>query len=76
MLQQHLLDNGRLCIKTYKELLETMHILIQNPSNEMKQKLLHYSRTIAQSTQELIQCVEQFKGKDKENKNKLFNVLF
>jgi hypothetical protein len=63
ILQQHTLDNGRLCIQTYKELLETIHTLIQNPSNELKQKLINFSRIIAQSTQELVRCAEQLKGK-------------
>ncbi|CAF4279391.1 unnamed protein product, partial [Adineta steineri] len=54
--------NGRICVKTYKELLEAIHILIQKPSHEVKQKLLNYSRIIAQSTQELVQCAEQLKG--------------
>ncbi len=57
------MDNGQTCVKTYKELLETIHILIQKPSNETKQKLLRYSRIIAQSTQELVQCAQQLKGK-------------
>ncbi|CAF4308526.1 unnamed protein product, partial [Adineta steineri] len=61
-LQQRTLDNGRICVKTYKELLEAIHILIQKPSHEVKQKLLNYSRIIAQSTQELVQCAEQLKG--------------
>ena len=61
-LQQRTLESGRLCIKYYKELLETVHILIQKPSNETKQKLLNYSRMIAQSTQELVQCAKQLKG--------------
>ncbi|CAF0858226.1 unnamed protein product [Rotaria sordida] len=63
-LQQRTLDSGRLCIKYYKELLETIHILIQKSSNETKQKLLNYSRMIAQSTQELVQCAKQLKGAD------------
>jgi talin len=63
-LQQRLVDNGRICVKTYKELLETIHILIQKPSNEIKQKLINYSRIIAQSIQELVQCAEQLKGTD------------
>ncbi|UJR28105.1 hypothetical protein I4U23_009360 [Adineta vaga] len=63
-LQQRTLDSGRACIKSYKELLETIHILIQKPSNETKQKLLNYSRMIAQSTQELVQCAKQLKGAD------------
>ena len=63
-LQQRTLESGRLCIKYYKELLETIHILIQKPSNETKQKLLHYSRMIAQSTQELVQCAKQLKGRN------------
>jgi hypothetical protein len=62
MLQQRILDNGRICVKSYKELLEIIHILIQKPSNEIKQKLLHYSRIITQSIQELVQCAEQLKG--------------
>ncbi|CAF3366307.1 unnamed protein product [Rotaria sp. Silwood1] len=57
-------DSGKLCIKYYKELLETIHILIQKSSNETKQKLLNYSRMIAQSTQELVQCAKQLKGAD------------
>ncbi|CAF3405979.1 unnamed protein product [Rotaria sp. Silwood1] len=61
-LQQRTLDNGRICVQNYKELLETIQILIQNPSNEIKQKLLNYSRIIMQSTQELVQCAEKFKG--------------
>jgi len=61
-LQQKTLDTGRLCIKYYKELLETIHILIQKPSNETKQQLLNYSRLIAQATQELVQCAKQLKG--------------
>jgi hypothetical protein len=65
ILQQRTFDNGRICVKTYKELLETIHILIQKPSNEMKQKLINYSRIIAQSIQELVQCAEQLKGKRK-----------
>ncbi|CAF3470464.1 unnamed protein product [Rotaria socialis] len=64
ILQQRTLDSGRLCIKYYKELLETIHILIQKSSNETKQKLLNYSRMIAQSTQELVQCAKQLKGAD------------
>ncbi|CAF0758188.1 unnamed protein product [Adineta steineri] len=63
-LQQRTLDSGKSCIKHYKELLETIHILIQKPSNETKQKLLNYSRMIAQSTQELVQCAKQLKGAD------------
>ncbi|CAF0901956.1 unnamed protein product [Adineta ricciae] len=63
-LQQRTLESGRACIKSYKELLETIHILIQKPSNETKQKLLNYSRMIAQSTQELVQCAKQLKGAD------------
>jgi hypothetical protein len=62
-LQQRAFDNGRICVKNYKELLETIHILIQKPSNESKQKLIGYSRIIAQSIQELVQCAEQLKGK-------------
>ncbi len=62
-LQQRAFDNGRICVKNYKELLETLHILIQKPSNESKQKLIGYSRIIAQSIQELVQCAEQLKGK-------------
>ncbi|CAF1156243.1 unnamed protein product [Adineta steineri] len=62
LLQQRTLDNGRICVKTYRELLEAIHILIQKPSHEVKQKLLNYSRIIAQSTQELVQCAEQLKG--------------
>ncbi|CAF4735686.1 unnamed protein product [Rotaria sp. Silwood1] len=64
ILQQRTLDSGKLCIKYYKELLETIHILIQKSSNETKQKLLNYSRMIAQSTQELVQCAKQLKGAD------------
>jgi talin len=69
ILQQRTLDSGRLCIKYYKELLETIHILIQKPSNETKQKLLNYSRMIAQSTQDIVQCAKQLKGR-KFNENK------
>ncbi len=75
ILQQRILDNGRICIKTYKELLETIHILIQKPSNEIKQKLINYSRIIAQTIQELVQCAEQLKGRrrrKKKNKMKIF----
>ena len=61
-LQQRTLESGRLCIKYYKELLETIHILIQKPTNETKQQLLYYSRMIAQSTQEIVQCAKQLKG--------------
>jgi nitrate reductase assembly molybdenum cofactor insertion protein NarJ len=70
------LDSGRLCIKYYKELLETIHILIQKPSNETKQKLLNYSRLIAQTTQELVQCAKQLKGKDLMNIKKLYFQTF
>lgn len=62
--QQRLLDNGRLCVRTYKELLETLHILIQKPSNENKQKLINCSRIIAQTIQELVLCAEQLKGRE------------
>ncbi|UJR21334.1 hypothetical protein I4U23_024428 [Adineta vaga] len=63
-LQQRTLDNGRICVQTYKELLETIHVLIQKPSNEIRQKLLQYSRIIAQSTHELVQFAAQLKGTD------------
>ena len=66
-LQQRTLDQGRICVKTYKELLETIHTLIQKPSTETKQKLINYSRTIAQAIQELVQCAEKLKGKRKRN---------
>ena len=62
LFQQRLLDNGQLCVKTYRELLETLHILIQKPSNEAKQKLINCSRVIAQTIQELVLCAEQLKG--------------
>jgi talin len=68
ILQQRTLDSGKLCIKYYKELLETIHILIQKPSNETKQKLLNYSRMIAQSTQDIVQCAKQLKGRKLKNK--------
>ncbi|CAF3354839.1 unnamed protein product [Rotaria socialis] len=63
-LQKCILDNGRTCVENYKELLETIHMLIHNPSNETKQRLLNYSRTIMQSTQELVRCAQQLKGTD------------
>ena len=63
ILRQRTLDNGRLYVQNYKELLETIHILIQKPSNEIRQKLLNSSRIIAQLTQELIHCAEQLKSK-------------
>ena len=66
VLRQKILDNGRLCIKSYKELLETIHALIQKPSNEIKQKLLHHSRAIAQTIQELVQCAQQLKGQSRD----------
>ena len=63
ILQQRTLDQGRISVKTYKELLETIHSLTQKPTNEAKQKLINYSRTIAQAIQELVQCAEKLKGK-------------
>lgn len=75
-MQQRTLESGRLCIKYYKELLETIHIQIQKPSNESKQKLLNYSRMIAQSTQELVQCAKQLKGSNFIEKEKQFENFF
>ncbi|CAF0836753.1 unnamed protein product, partial [Didymodactylos carnosus] len=63
-LRQRTLDSGKNCAKYYKELLETIHILLQKPSNETKQKLLIYLRSITQSTQDLVHCAEQLKGSD------------
>ena len=62
-----------MCIKYYKELLETVHILIQKPSNDTKQKLLNYSRMIAQSTQELVQCAKQLKGRKARKEKEIFS---
>jgi hypothetical protein len=36
----------------------------------MKQKLIYYSRIIAQSIQELVQCAEQLKGKISRDTNR------
>ncbi len=80
--QQRLLDNGRICVKNYKELLETIHILIQKPSNEIKQKLVNYSKIISQSIEDIVQCAEQLKGSEFINpddptyiaENELFNA--
>ncbi|CAF0840452.1 unnamed protein product [Didymodactylos carnosus] len=63
-LRQRTLESGKNCAKHYKELLETIHILIQKPSNEAKQKLLVYLRSVTQSTQDLVHCAEQLKGSD------------
>lgn len=63
ILQQRTLDNGQICAQNYKELLETIHTSIQKSSNDTKQKLMNYSRLIAQSTQELIQCAEKLNSK-------------
>lgn len=60
-LQQCLLENGRQCVKSYQDLLETIRQMIDQPSNEHKQKLVQQSRQIAQTIQALVQCAEQWK---------------
>jgi talin len=63
-LHQRTLENGRLCVKSYQALLETIHRLIDKPSNEIKQNLIGHSRMITQAIQELVHCAESWKGFD------------
>jgi hypothetical protein len=70
MLQQRTLENGRLCVKSYQELLETVRHLIEKPSNETKQNLVHHSRIIAQAVQELVRCAGQWIGDRSERQTR------
>ena len=63
--QQRLMENGRNCVKYYQEFLKTIHQFIEQPSNEVKQDFLQYSRRIAQTIQELAHCAEQWKSLQK-----------
>ena len=62
VLQQRLLENGRQCVKSYQDLLETIRQMIDQPTIEHKQKLVQHSRSIAQTIQSLVQCAEQWKS--------------
>lgn len=61
-LQQRLLENGRQCVKSYQDLLETIRQMIDQPSIEQKHKLVQHSRSIAQTIQSLVQCAELWKS--------------
>uniref|UniRef100_A0AAQ5X3I9 Talin 1 n=1 Tax=Amphiprion ocellaris TaxID=80972 RepID=A0AAQ5X3I9_AMPOC len=60
--QMRALRYGNECATGYLGLLEHVLVIIQKPSNDLKQQLASYSKRVAGSVTELIQAAEAMKG--------------
>ncbi|XP_077996572.1 talin-1-like isoform X2 [Glandiceps talaboti] len=63
-LKERTILTGRECTYAYKDLLEHVQEIIQRPTIEAKQRLVEYSKKVATSVGELVQCAEALKGSD------------
>ncbi|XP_071942853.1 talin-1-like isoform X3 [Antedon mediterranea] len=62
--KQRTLVAGQNCADSYRSLLQNVHLVIQKPTPEGKQKLVHYSKRVATSVGEVVQAAEALKGPD------------
>ncbi|XP_076321982.1 talin-1-like [Tachypleus tridentatus] len=59
-----IIESSRNCALSYRELLMSVHNVIQRPSQEGKQQLISISRNIAQCISEVVCGAETLKGSD------------
>ncbi|XP_033109397.1 talin-1-like isoform X3 [Anneissia japonica] len=62
--KQRTLTAGQNCADSYRSLLQNVHLVIQKPTPEGKQKLVYYSKHVAMSVSEVVQAAEALKGPD------------
>ncbi|KAK2151016.1 hypothetical protein LSH36_379g01080 [Paralvinella palmiformis] len=62
--RHRVVDSGRFCSESYKDLLEHVNNVIQHPSVENKQKLASLSKRVATAVTEIVQAAEVLKGTD------------
>ncbi len=63
-LRDRTLNSGRQCADSYRSMLEQVHVNIQRPTVEGKQRLGQHSKRVAQTVGELVQAAEALKGSD------------
>ncbi|XP_071788038.1 talin-1-like isoform X4 [Asterias amurensis] len=63
-LRDRTLNSGKQCADSYRSMLEQVHVNIQRPTVEGKQRLGQHSKRVAQTVGELVQAAEALKGSD------------